>query len=74
MKLTIEIPEIPAEERTPTVIALLNIISQLNEYIRYLTEENQKLKDEISQLKGGNARPKIKASKLEKKETREKEN
>lgn len=74
MRLRIDIPEIPSEEKTPTVIALLNIISQLNEYIRYLTEENQKLKDEISKLKGGNARPKIKASRLEKNDNSGKSN
>jgi hypothetical protein len=66
MKPTIEIPEIPEEERSPTVIALLNIISQLNENIRFLAKENQYLKDEIARIKGGNPRPKIKASTLEK--------
>lgn len=66
MKPRIEIPEIPEEERSPTVIALLDIISQLNENIRFLVEENERLRDEIARLKGGNPRPKIKASTLEK--------
>lgn len=72
MKTIIEIPEIPEDERTPTVIALLNIISQLSENLRLLSEENQKLRDEIARLKGGNPRPKIKASTLEKPDNQEK--
>src|SRR4030042_2408270 len=67
--IIIEIPEIPEEERTPTIIALLNVISQLSENNRLLAEENQRLRDEIARLKGGNPRPKIKASTLENMDT-----
>jgi hypothetical protein len=71
MRAIIEIPEIPEEERTQTITALLNVISQLNENNRLLAEENQRLRDEIARLKGGNCRPKIKASILEKPDTGE---
>ncbi len=66
MNLKIEIPQIPDEELTPTVKALMNAISQCMEVIRLMQEENQQLKDGISRLKGGNPRPKIRPSSLEK--------
>jgi hypothetical protein len=53
-----KIPEIPEAERTPLVVALLEIIQLQQEQI-------QALKDEIAQLKGEKPRPKIKPSKLE---------
>jgi hypothetical protein len=53
-----KIPDIPEEERTPLVVALLEII-QLQQ------EEIQALKDEIARLKGHKPKPKIKPSKLE---------
>jgi len=52
------IPKIPEAERTPLVVALLEIIQLQQEQI-------QALKDEIAQLKGEKLRPKIKPSKLE---------
>ena len=72
MKIIAEISEKPEAERTPTVLALLNIISQLNENLKLLSEENQRLRDEISRLKGGNPKPRIKASTLEKAYSNEK--
>ncbi len=53
------IPEIPEEERTPVVLALLEII-------RLQQEQIQELKDEIARLKGQKPKPKIKPSSLEK--------
>lgn len=66
MNIKIEIPHIPEEELTPTIKALLDVISQCMEAIRLLQEENRQLKDEIARLKGGNPRPKIRPSDLEK--------
>lgn len=55
-----KIPEIPEAERTPLVVALLEII-------RIQQEQIQELRDEIARLKGQKPRPRIKPSKLEKK-------
>lgn len=54
-----KIPHIPEEERTPTVVALLEIIQAL-------LEENQQLRDEIARIKGQKPKPKIRPSALEK--------
>ena len=51
-------PHIPEEERTPVVVALLEIN-------QVLLEENQELRDEIARLKGQKPKPKIKPSVLE---------
>lgn len=59
-----ELPEIPAEERTPLVEALLAVVGHQREIIVRQGEEIQLLKDEIRKLKGGSGRPKLKASKL----------
>jgi hypothetical protein len=53
-----KLPYIADADRTPVVIALLEII-------QCLQEEVQALKDEVARLKGEKARPKITASKLE---------
>jgi hypothetical protein len=52
------LPEIAPEERTPLVVALLEIIEQQQELI-------QQLRDEIAILKGQKPRPKIQPSRLE---------
>lgn len=62
----IQIPEIPEEELTPTVKALLDIISQCVQIIESQKIEIQLLKDEIARLKGTTPKPKIKASTLDK--------
>lgn len=53
------VPCIPKEERTPVVVALLEIIHLQQEQI-------QALKDEIARWKGHTPKPKIKPSRLEK--------
>jgi len=57
MKITPKIPEIREEERTPLVMALLEII-------RTQQEQIPELRDEMARLKG--QKPKIKPSVLEK--------
>jgi len=62
----IQIPEIPEEEKTPTILQLLEIIEQVSVIILSQAEEIQILKDEIARLKGQKPKPKIRPSKLEK--------
>jgi hypothetical protein len=59
------LPEIPAEQRTPLVEALLAIIGAQQDRIRQLEETVQLLRDEIAVLKKQKPRPKIAPSKLE---------
>jgi hypothetical protein len=59
MKTTPKIPHVPEEDRTPLVVALLEII-------RIQQEQIQELRDEIARLKGQKPKPKIKPSALEK--------
>ncbi len=67
MAKTAKLPDIPAEERTPVVVQLL-------ETVHYQMEMIQILRDEIAVLKGNKARPNIKAGKMDKgsKEKRDK--
>ena len=51
--------QIPEEEKTPLVMELLHLVQQL-------TEDNQRLKDEIARLKEHKGKPKIPPSRLEK--------
>lgn len=67
MKASLRIPDIPEEERTPLVVALLEII-------RIQQEQIQELRDEIARLKGQKPRPKIKPSSLEKHPEKTKKN
>lgn len=60
-----ELPEIPAEERSPLVEALLGIIRQLCDRVSELEQTIQELRDEIAKLKGQKPRPNIKPSRLE---------
>ena len=67
--------EIPESERTPIVIALLKICEQQQEQIvkqqeqiHLLEEKVEKLKDEIAYLKKHKSKPKIKPSRLNKKD------
>lgn len=65
-----DIPEIPEEEQTPTVKALLFLLHQLVRIAHELSHQNQalaeeveKLKAEIAKLKGQKGAPKIRSSK-----------
>ncbi len=70
---TIKIYDIPESERTPTVIALLEICTQQQEQlvkqqeqIHLLKEQVQGLRDEVARLKRHKSKPKIKPSNLQK--------
>jgi Transposase IS66 family len=63
--MKIELPEIPPEDRTPVVEALLGIIRQLLDRVGQLEETHQQLRDEVAKLKGQKPRPDIKPSLLE---------
>ena len=59
------IPDIPPEQRTPLVEALLAVIRQQQDRIAQLEETVQQLRDEIAILKGQKPRPQIAPSRLE---------
>jgi hypothetical protein len=63
--MKMELPEIPPQERTPLVEALLGMIRQLLDRVHELEQTNQELRDEIAKLKGQKPRPDIKPSLLE---------
>jgi hypothetical protein len=63
--MKIEMPPIPASERTPLVESLLAIIDAQHQRIQHLEEVVQQLRDEIAILKGQKPRPKIAPSLLE---------
>jgi hypothetical protein len=65
MKKLPAFPEVPADEQTPWVVALLGIMEKLRETIQQQDEEIGRLKDEIALLKGEKARPTIKPSRME---------
>jgi len=66
-KKQLQLPDIPEEEQTPTVKALLVLLAQFAERIQQQDEEIIHLKDEICILKGEKKRPKFKASKMDSK-------
>lgn len=59
------LPEIPLDQRTPLVEALLAVICAQQDRIAKLEETVQQLRDEIAILKGQKPRPKIAPSQLE---------
>src|SRR6516164_1974186 len=63
--MKLELPDIPAEERTPLVETLLAIIRVQQDRIQQLEATVQQLRDEIALLKGQKPRPDIKPSLLE---------
>jgi Transposase IS66 family len=60
MKVTL--PDIPADQRTPLVDALLGLVRQLLDRVDELEQTNQQLRDEIALLKGQKPRPTISPS------------
>jgi Transposase IS66 family len=63
--MKMELPDIPADERTPLVESLLAIIRVQQDRIQQLEATVQELRDEIAILKGQKPRPDIKPSRLE---------
>jgi len=63
--MRIEIPPIPAADRTPLVESLLEILDLQQQRLQQLEETVQQLRDEIALLKGQNPRPTIAPSRLE---------
>ncbi len=61
-----QLPDIPEEEQTPVVKALLVLLEQYSTRIVVLEETVTGLKDEINILKGEKKRPDFKPSKLDK--------
>ncbi len=61
----IKLPDIPEDEQTPVVKALVGIIEELAVKVQKQEEEIQQLKDEVAILKGEKKRPKFKPSKLD---------
>lgn len=59
------LPDVPREQRTPLVEALLAVIRAQQDRIRELEETVQQLRDAIAVLKGQKPRPQIAPSRLE---------
>jgi hypothetical protein len=59
------LPDIPADQRTALVEALLAVICAQQDRVRELEETVQRLRDEIAILKGQKPRPQIAPSRLE---------
>jgi len=67
------IPDIPEQDQTPTVKALLALAEQFAQQIQLQAEEIAQLKDEINILKGEKKRPVFKPSKLDKQTDKQKD-
>ena len=63
--MRIELPPIPATERTPLVECLLGLLDAQQQRLQQLEETVQQLRDEIALLKGQKPRPTIAPSRLE---------
>ena len=72
MKKLPSLPDIPEQDQTPVVKALLALVEQLVEQVQQQTEEIALLKDEVNVLKGEKKRPVFKGSKLDKQTETEK--
>jgi len=59
------LPDIPAEQRTPLVEALLAVLRAQQDHIGELEQTVQQLRDQIAILKGQKPRPQIAPSRLE---------
>lgn len=60
------LPDIPEQDQTPVVKALLALVEQLVEQVQQQAEEIALLKDEVNILKGEKKRPVFKGSRLDK--------
>ena len=65
MKQLPSLPDIPEQDQTPVVKALLGLVEQLIERVQQQDEEIALLKDEVNILKGEKKRPTFKGSKLD---------
>ncbi len=65
MKKLPSLPDIPEQDQTPVVKALLGLVEQLIERVQQQDEEIALLKDEVNILKGEKKRPVFKGSKLD---------
>ena len=66
MKQLPSLPDIPEQDQTPVIKALLGLVEQLIERVQQQDEEIALLKDEVNILKGEKKRPTFKGSKLDK--------
>jgi hypothetical protein len=60
--MMVTLPDIPAEQRTPVVETLLDLVRQLLDRVQELQDTNQQLRDEIALLQGQKPRPQIRPS------------
>lgn len=67
-QLKIDIEGISDKNIKEGILLLFNLIEELSSTIRELHEENQRLRDEVSRLKGEQPKPNIKANKQEKRD------
>lgn len=72
MELKIEIPNVPEEEMNQSVKLLMDQLSKCIQIIKLQSEQIQLLKDEIAKLKGNPPKPKIRPSKLENNDNKDK--
>ena len=63
--MKLELPDIPAAERTPLVESLLALIRVQQDRIQQLETTVQQLRDDIALCKGQKPRPEIRPSLLE---------
>jgi len=64
MRPPVRLPEVPEEERSALVRGLIGIIEELAQTVQSQAEELQRLKDEVSILKGQKKRPRFQPSKM----------
>jgi hypothetical protein len=63
--MKLDLPDIPAEERTPLVESLLALLRVQQDRIQQLEATVQQLRDEVALLKGQKPRPDLRPSLLE---------
>jgi hypothetical protein len=63
--MKVPLPDIPLEQRTPVVEALLDVVRQLLDRVHDLEATNQQLRDEIALLQGQKPRPQLSPSILQ---------